>query len=577
MVRFIESEGSQAPLTSPYLNFLHEYEMVKNEILIVDDSKINREMLRLILEDEYDIVEASNGQEAIDIIEKGDHVFRLVLLDLVMPVLNGYETLQEFNKRGWQHKLPVIIISGDSTDEALSRAYDLGAADFFAKPYNPQIVLRRVMNVIASREYSYRDLLTGAYNRSGFLQMANNFLQKCEDRTKYAVMFFDVKNFKAINSVLGTEGGDAVLKQTYRGMSGAGLEPIFVSRFEADHFVCLVEADKIDIDAMMHENNQVLDWTGRSMQFRFRTGISYIDSDGDVINFVDRAKLSLSYIEDEYLKPYAIFDDKMANNYINAASVTSEFDTSMANEEFKVYYQPIMEAATGKIASAEALIRWIHPVRGFVRPDLFIPVLEKDGFISKLDLFVDRKVNQIMRRWHDQGLPTVPVSVNLSWMDFYDQDMIQNILDHVAQRVTAPGSVRYEITESSFAALKENRGDVLSALREQGAWLLMDDFGSGYSSLGMLMHYKFDILKIDMSFVRQLENNPDVKHIVKMIIDMCHLLGMKVVAEGAETETQVNILREDNCDYIQGYYFSKPLPEEDFKQFLAKCKAEGKI
>lgn len=551
--------------------------MVKNEILIVDDSEINREMLRLILEDEYDIVEASNGKEAIDIIDSGEHVFRLVLLDLVMPIINGYEALQEFKNRNWQHNLPVIIISGDSTDEALSKAYDLGAADFFAKPYNPQIVLRRVMNVIASREYAYRDLLTGSFNRTGFLQMANNFLRKCPDRTKYSIMFFDVKNFKAINSLLGTEGGDAVLKQMYKGMSSAELEPIFISRFEADHFVCLVEKDKINISKMMRENNQNLEWNGHNMQFRFRTGICHIDNDSDITSFVDRAKLSLSYIDDEYLKPYAIFDDRMANNYINAASVTSEFDASMANNEFKVYYQPIMEIATGKIASAEALIRWIHPERGFVRPDLFIPALEKDGFISKLDLFVDRTVNQVMQSWKIQGLPTVPVSINLSWMDFYDQDMINNILEQVAQRVTTPGSVRYEITESSFAALKENRGEVLSALREKGAWLLMDDFGSGYSSLGMLMNYKFDVLKIDMSFVRQLEKNPDVKHIIKMIIDMCHLLGMKVVAEGAETETQVNILREDNCDYIQGYYFSKPLPEEEFKLFLAKCKNEGKI
>lgn len=551
--------------------------MIKNEILIVDDSDINREMLWLILEDEYDVTEARNGKEAVDIIAQGDHVFRLVLLDLVMPVMNGYETLQEIRNRGWHHHLPVIIISGDSTDDASSKAYDLGAADFFAKPYNPQIVLRRVMNVIAGHEYTYKDLLTGAFNRNGFLQMANNFLQKCEDRTKYAIMFFDVKNFKAINSLLGTEGGDAVLRQMYNGMNDADLGPVFISRFEADHFVCLVENDKINFDKMMKENNQVLDWGGRNMQFRFRTGICQVDNEGDITAFVDRAKISLNYIDDEYLKPYAVFDDKMSNNYINAAAVTAEFENSMANEEFKVYYQPIMEAATGKIASAEALIRWIHPVRGFARPDLFIPILEKDGFISKLDLFVDKKVNTVLRGWQEQNLPTVPVSVNLSWMDFYDQEMIQNILEHVSKRLTTPGSVRYEITESSFAALKENRSDILAALREKGAWLLMDDFGSGYSSLGMLMNYKFDVLKIDMSFVRQLEKNPDVRHIIKMIIDMCHRLGMKVVAEGAETETQVSILRDDKCDYIQGYYFSKPLPEDEFKQFLAKCKAEGKI
>lgn len=551
--------------------------MVKSEILIVDDSEINRGMLRFMLENDYEITEAENGAEAISILENGDHIFRLVLLDLVMPVMDGFDFLQELQKRNLHQQLPVIIISADTSEESLNRAYGLGAVDFFTKPFNPNIVSHRVQNVISLYARNYKDSLTNCYNRNGFIQVVENFLRRADDFCKYAIVFYDLRNFKAINSLFGVNGGDFVLNDISNAIQNSGLSPIFLARLEADHFVCLAEKSNINYDVAIKANGKIVEREGRQLQIRFRMGVAAIDALGPITGFIDRAKLALNYIDDEYLKPYAIFDETMAENYINAAVVTSEFEKSLANDEFKVFYQPVMEAATGKVASAEALVRWIHPERGFVRPDLFIPVLEKNGFISKLDMFVDNKVDFVLQNWKQQGLPTVPVSVNLSWMDFYDYKMIASILDRLKRREARPGEIRYEITESSFAALKENRSEVLSEMRNLGAWLLMDDFGSGYSSLGMLMNYKFNVLKIDMSIVRQLEVKPEVEHIVEFIIKMCHKLGMRVVAEGAETESQVNILKNATCDYIQGYYFSKPLPEEEFKAFLAKHKAEGKI
>lgn len=551
--------------------------MIKKEILVVDDFEINRSMLRLMLENEYDIIEAENGAEALSIIEKEDHIFRLVLLDLVMPVMDGFDFLQELRRRNLQQQLPVIIISGDSTEESLNKAYSLGAADFFTKPFNPSIVSHRVKNVVTLYSHSYKDHLTGCYNRNGFIQVVENYIQKVDDVTDYSMLFFDIKNFKAINSIMGTDGGDYVLKFLSNGIQTSNLNPLFVARLEADHFVCFVEKKKINYVNMMEDNGNIIEINGRPMQIRFRMGVAHFDSKNSVVNFIDRAKLALNYIEDEYLKPYAEFDARMAENYVNAAVVNSEFETSLENQEFKVYYQPVMEAATGKIASAEALVRWIHPERGFIRPDLFIPALEKDGYISRLDLFVDLTVHNLINEWKTNGLPTVPVSVNLSWMDFYDADMIRFIMDRLESSPTCSKDIRYEITESSYAALKENRSNILKEMQNLGVSFLMDDFGSGYSSLGMLMNYKFNILKIDMSIIRQLDVKEEVPHIVELIINMCHHLNMKVVAEGVETESQLNFLKNAGCDYIQGYYFSKPLPENEFKDFLAKYQAEGKI
>lgn len=551
--------------------------MIKKEILVVDDFEINRSMLRLMLENEYDIIEAENGAEALSIIEKEDHIFRLVLLDLVMPVMDGFDFLQELRRRNLQQQLPVIIISGDSTEESLNKAYSLGAADFFTKPFNPSIVSHRVKNVVTLYSHSYKDHLTGCYNRNGFIQVVENYIQKVDDVTDYSMLFFDIKNFKAINSIMGTDGGDYVLKFLSNGIQTSNLNPLFVARLEADHFVCFVEKKKINYVNMMEDNGNIIEINGRPMQIRFRMGVAHFDSKNSVVNFIDRAKLALNYIEDEYLKPYAEFDARMAENYVNAAVVNSEFETSLENQEFKVYYQPVMEAATGKIASAEALVRWIHPERGFIRPDLFIPALEKDGYISRLDLFVDLTVHNLINEWKTNGLPTVPVSVNLSWMDFYDADMIRFIMDRLESSPTCSKDIRYEITESSYAALKENRSNILKEMQNLGVSFLMDDFGSGYSSLGMLMNYKFNILKIDMSIIRQLDVKEEVPHIVELIINMCHHLNMKVVAEGVETESQLNFLKNAGCDYIQGYYFSKPLPEKEFKEFLAKYQAEDKI
>lgn len=551
--------------------------MVKKEILIVDDSEINRNMLRLMLEDDYDVIEAENGAEALSIIEKDDHIFRLVLLDLVMPVMDGFDFLKELQSRKLQQQLPVIIISADTSAESLDKAYALGAVDFFTKPFNPNIVSHRVNNVITLYSHSYKDILTGCYNRNGFIQVVEKFIQDENNIRKYSMVVFDIKNFKAINSLMGTAGGDYVLKFASNFIQNSILKPLFSARLEADHFVCLTETANIDYDRLMEENGSILEFNGRQLQVRLRVGVAHLDGNGPAAGYIDRAKLALSYIEDEYLKPYAVFDETMAQHYVNAAMVTSEFETSLENDEFKVYYQPVMEAATGKVASAEALIRWEHPERGLVRPDLFIPALEKDGYISRLDLFVDIQVRSLLKRWKAQGLPTVPVSVNLSWMDFYDAEMIRFILDRIESDPCGVNDVRYEITESSYAAIKENRSEVIKEMQQKGVKFLMDDFGSGYSSLEMLMNYTFNILKIDMSIIRKMESKPEVPHIVELIINMCHHMKMKVVAEGVETEAQLTFLKNAGCDYIQGYYFTKPLPEEEFKAFLAKHKAEGKI
>ena len=449
------------------------------------------------------------------------------------------------------------------------------------KRYSYIYIDERVDIIVGAREditeFSEKDVLTGGYNRRGFIRITERLLNEVPDRTKYAVLFFNVKNFKAVNELFGVESGDVVLQNIFRTLTHSKLSPVITARVESDHFVCLVENKNLDFEELTSvcDNKFVKD--GKCMNLIIRCGIFYVEEKPMKISgMIDRAKLAKRYITDEYVQPYLVYDHSMQVAYIDKAKLAGELQEGIAKEQFKVYYQPVIDTKTGKIASAEALIRWIHPDKGFISPALFIPALEENGHISELDFYVLKKVWQFINDRCENNKFVVPISVNLSRIDFYDEIMMEKILKEM-DRFRENGRehmARFEITETSYAAIRENRSGILESLRIKNAKILLDDFGSGFSSFGMLQDYDFDILKIDMSFIRKIGENPKTKSIVHSIIGMAHEIGIKTVAEGVETEEQVSFLRQSGCDYIQGYYYSKPLPEEEFVEFLEKADAE---
>ena len=449
------------------------------------------------------------------------------------------------------------------------------------KRYSYIYIDERVDIIVGAREditeFSEKDVLTGGYNRRGFIRITERLLNEVPDRTKYAVLFFNVKNFKAVNELFGVESGDVVLQNIFRTLTHSKLSPVITARVESDHFVCLVENKNLDFEELTSvcDNKFVKD--GKCMNLIIRCGIFYVEEKPMKISgMIDRAKLAKRYITDEYVQPYMVYDHSMQVSYIDKAKLAGELQEGIAKEQFKVYYQPVIDTKTGKIASAEALIRWIHPDKGFISPALFIPALEENGHISELDFYVLKKVWQFINDRCENNKFVVPISVNLSWMDFYDEIMMEKILKEMDcfRENGREHMARFEITETSYAAIRENRSGILESLRIKNAKILLDDFGSGFSSFGMLQDYDFDILKIDMSFIRKIGENPKTKSIVHSIIGMAHEIGIKTVAEGVETEEQVSFLRQSGCDYIQGYYYSKPLPEEEFVEFLEKADAE---
>ena len=445
------------------------------------------------------------------------------------------------------------------------------------KRYSYIYIDKRLNIIVGAREditeLSENDVLTGGYNRRGFIRNTERFLNSVSDKTQYAVLFFNIRNFKAVNELFGVDSGDVVLQNIFRVLKHSKLQPLITARIESDHFVCLIDKRNLDFTVLTQVCENKFSKDGKRMNLIIRCGIFYVeDKPMKISGMIDRAKLAKRYITDEYVQPYMVYDHSMQVAYVDKAKLTGELQDGIAQEQFKVYYQPVIDTRTGKIASAEALIRWIHPEKGFISPGLFIPAIEENGHISKLDFYVLRKVWQFINERYERNKFVVPISVNLSWMDFYDESMMERILKEIDQFKMNGREymTRFEITETSYAAIKEDRSDILENLRMRNVKILLDDFGSGFSSFGMLQDYDFDILKIDMSFIRKLEENPKTKSIVRSIIGMAHELDIKTVAEGVETEEQLSFLKENGCDYIQGYYYSRPLPEEEFIAFLEK-------
>lgn len=539
----------------------------KHKILIVDDSELNREILLSILEDEYDCYEAEDGEQAIAMISDSNMNYQLVLLDLVMPKVDGYGVLEYMNKNKLLDEIPVIIITSDTSEESIVKAYSLGTFDLFTKPYVANVIKRRAQNVIRMFDQKQRDSLTGGYNRKAFLKYANSIIKNPNNKDEnYVLVFFDITHLKAINEFFGIEAGDEILKIFYDELLGSSLNPLLISRLEADHFICLVNEKDFDAEKVSDRMEQTLDISGRKIRMLARFGAYYVvDKEYPVQFMIDKAKLAKESIVDVSVKPYAVYDDSIGYDYINQASILNEFQNSLDEREFQVYLQPVIEAATDKLVSAEALIRWVHPEKGMIPPGKFIPVLEKHGYITRLDKFVLEEIRRQLDSRKNKGMPVLPISINLSWMDFYDENMKAEIIEMLKKG--GDTNIRLEITETSYAAMVQDGKKFLDSIKELGIKILLDDFGSGYSSFGIMEKYDFDILKIDMSFVKKIEHNYKNRVIIKKIIELCHEIGIKTVAEGAETKEQVDFLKECGCDYIQGYFYSKPLSTREFVEF----------
>lgn len=548
---------------------------LRKKILIVEDNEFNRALLVEILSSQYETLEAENGKVGLEILEREKEAVSLILLDIVMPVMNGYEFLDALKANPAIASIPVIVTTQNEGENDEIAALECGASDFVAKPYKAKVILRRVASIIHLRENAtmlnlfQKDRTTGLLSKEYFCQQAEKILRSNPDKT-YDIICSDVENFKLINDAFGMQGGNKVLK-TMGGICQKSTDTLggICSRFHADQFVSMIEHTEGYSDEL---------YEALTAETREKCGISNIvikwgiyqtgDRKISVEQMYDWALQGARSIKGQYGRYYAFYDDKLRSEMLRDQAILDCMEEALEQGQFQVKLQPKYKAAGGLFTDAEALVRWCHPEWGMQSPAVFIPLFERNGFITKLDQCVWEKVCQLMQQWDKDGLEPVNISINVSRADVYNVNLVDTLLDLVKRYNIAPKRLHLEITESVYTESPEDIIQNVTRLREKGFVVEMDDFGSGYSSLNMLNRMPMDILKLDMQFIRTEMEMPESRRTLRYIIGLAHWLNLSVVAEGVETKEQLEHLRNLGCDYIQGYYLAKPMDPADFEALL---------
>ena len=553
----------------------------RKKILVVEDNALNRSLLCQILSADFDVEEAENGQEALGVLRQFGEGISLILLDIIMPVMDGYTFLSIMKADPSYSSIPVIVTTQNDAESDEVAALSHGATDFVAKPYKPQIILHRVAGIIRLRETAAMinmiqyDRLTGLYSKQYFYQQAGEVLLRNPDQ-QYDIICSDIENFKLINDVFGVKAGDRLL----RGIGNAYAERLkgigICGRLNSDQFACLLKHRDDYTDDMFIEasilTNGLLDIHNIVMKW----GIYNVeDWSVSIEQICDRALLAARSIKGQYGKYFAIYDDTLRNQLLREQAITDSMESALSQNQFLVYLQPKYRIKDEVLVGAEALVRWNHPVWGFLSPAEFIPLFEKNGFITRLDRFVWEKACAVLHDWDERGYYPMSVSVNVSRADIYNEDLADTLVKIIEKYDLDPSRLHLEITESAYTENPKQIIDTVTTLRELGFVIEMDDFGSGYSSLNMLNDMPIDILKLDMKFIRSEMAKPKSQGILQFIINLASWMNLSVVAEGVETKAQLLRLTEIGCDYVQGYYFAKPMPCQEFEGLLDEYRGAG--
>ena len=582
-----ESDAAEEAVTDPMSALAEEAQIIhiRRQILIVEDEYINQQLLGNMLEEDYDVLYASDGGEALKMIRDHRDELALILLDLNMPQMDGREVLRAMNTDDSLSRIPVVVLTADQ--EAELECLKLGAVDFIPKPYPIwEIVRARVDKCIELSENrgiiqsTERDGLTRLFNIDYFYRYVNMFDQHYPKAPMDAIVL-DVNHFRMINERYGKSYGDTVLRRIGEQVRIASRELGGVGCHKgADTFLIYCPHRESYEDVLEQITAGIIGTRGGSARVRLRMGVCQnVDKSLDIERRFDRAKTASDAVRTNYTNPIGFYDDEMGKNALYNARLLEDFHTAVSEKQFLVYFQPKFDVRPEKpmLSSAEALVRWKHPDLGMISPGVFIPLLEDNGLIFDLDRYVWEEAAAKIRKWKDKFGFSVPVSVNVSRVDMLMPNL-KNIFREILDKYQlSADDIVLELTESAYTGDSEQ---VISTARElrgmgMGFRIEMDDFGTGYSSLGMLTSLPIDALKLDMTFIRNAFGETRDVRMIELIIDIADYLHVPVVAEGVETEEQYLVLKALGCDLVQGYYFSKPVPEEEFEAFLIERKDQS--
>ena len=555
------------------------------QVLVVDDEVVNRLMLGNILSSEYDVLYAGDGMEAMEILEANCDRISCVMLDILMPRMDGRQFLRVRREDKKLCLIPVIVLTSEVGSEV--ETLDLGASDFLKKPYDDEkVILARVRRMVELTENrriiqsTERDQLTELYTKQYFYEYVQQ-LEYYNPGRLMDVVVLDIEKFHLVNEIYGRDYGDNVLRETATAILGITREQGGIAcRTDGDVFYIYLPHQE-DYEAFRDRLQVSLDSRFPEMHIRLRIGV-YTMMPEDYLEIerrCDRAKSACDTVKDIYnTSPVAYYDVGMQKKSLLSMRMISEVETAIGQKQLQAFFQPKFDI-TGPVPvlrSAEALVRWIHPELGMISPGAFIPLFEKNGLIQKVDHHRWREAGAQVRRWKEQYGVSVPVSVNISRIDLYDPALVDKLTGIIKEFDLSYDEFYLEVTESAYVGDEKHIVDAIVGLRELGFHIEMDDFGSGYSSLGMLTSLPVEILKLDMKLVRDICRSRKCLYLVSSVVKLAHYLSMQVVAEGVEEKEQFDCLKEVGCDVIQGWYFSKPVPADEFARFIIEKKQAEK-
>lgn len=575
---------------------------IKVKILVCDDDLTARILMKETLaSDSIEVIEAENGQRAIEQFEK--HSPALLLLDVSMPKMNGFEVCEHIRDHEKGKHIPVIMVTGSDDLESIHKSYAVGATDFIAKPIKWPILGERVKYILRAsqafadlvtqqhelHQLAFYDSLTGLPNRQYLMQDLQRFLAMAE-RNNYqaAMLFIDLDRFKRINDTMGHSYGDKLLRKVAHrlqanlrdsdtfarvGSEQSSQEPQ-LSSFGGDEFTIFLSRLNDPNEALLVAERVIRSFSTPFQLEQFEVvvtpsiGISMFPNDGDnAETLLKNADTAMYFAKQSGRCCYKFYQDSMNAKAAARLQLEQDLRRALKSDEIVPFYQPQICAQSGRIVGVEALVRWLPAKGGIIPPDEFIPIAEETGLINELGRLVLERGCYQAKQWFDEGNP-VRMAINVSAHQFRQLDFTQVVADVLQQCGLAPELLELELTESVIMSDAEENIARLIELKALGVSLAVDDFGTGYSSLSYLKRFPIDILKIDRSFMCDVNSAPDDLAIVEAILALAESLKLGVIAEGIEYGSQIAILKNTNQLLLQGYLFSRPVAAEYISPLL---------
>ena len=564
-------------------------------VLVIDDEPDNFDVLETLLHDQnYQMHYCSDGLDALLSLDniKPD----IILLDVMMAGIDGIEFCYRIREIPKWEALPIIMVTALSSKEDLAKCLSAGANDFITKPVNSVELKARVRSMIRIHQQHqqlasfnallektveqrtvdlqnmiFQDTVTHLPSRMFLLQQITATLEAGD--LSFAVVYIDCDQFKLVNGAFGYAVGNQLLKAIGDRLNQHLRTGDLLARIGEDEFCFLLhQIDRQNLEQAIEPYIQKILQSfinpfivsGCEIFISACIGIAVGHSlDQQPEELLQDADTAMYKAKIKGKGSYQIFDRQMYLATLNRLTLENDLQRALKQQEFITYYQPIINLATEKISGFEALVRWRHPERGLISPLEFIPCMEETGLIVPVGIMILKQACLQLKAWHDLGWTELTMSVNLSVRQFACPNLVEDIDQVLLETAIDPNYLKMEITESAIMDNAQTAITVLEQLRSRHIQISIDDFGTGYSSLGYLHRFPVDNLKIDRSFVSQIQSDKRKYQVVDMIVSLSKQLQLSIIAEGIETTEQLQWLQNVGCEYGQGYLFSKPLPAVD--------------